>query len=154
MTSSTAGSRAHTFNPLTVTLLPPSEAYDYEHVANRLLDPELLAGAVAIRIFRIPLLAVPVGGRRRGGTLSVASEAVGTGITDVLSVLRGFPDVRLTRTPDLLSSYAVEWGEAKPDDLSDDARSLFYGFHLPGASRVRAVPPASVEQLWLLRNAS
>lgn len=53
-----------------VSLRPAAEAYDYEHFRSRLAEPALLTDAVAVRVFRAPLLAVPVGGPRRGGYMS------------------------------------------------------------------------------------
>lgn len=138
--------------PLTFAVLHPHAAYDYECMANRLLDPELLAGAVAVRVFRAPLLAVPVGRRRRGGTLSVASETVGAAITVALSTLPGFPDVRLGLAPELHSSHVVEWGEPLPEGLSDDARLLFYG--LRGRATASPTSAPSFEEHRLVRSAS
>lgn len=112
---------------LAISVLHAHAAYDYEHVAARVLDPELLADAVAIRVFRVPLLAVPVGARRRAGSLTVDHQAVGAAVASVLTHLRGFPNVRLTQVPGQRGGYAVEWGEPLPADWPDEARSLFYG---------------------------
>ncbi|MEU6070562.1 DUF6302 family protein [Streptomyces sp. NPDC047082] len=54
---------------LEVRLLSPQEAHDYKHWATRLEDPELLRAAVAVALYRVPLLAVPVRAGRRGGRL-------------------------------------------------------------------------------------
>ncbi|MFC4035787.1 DUF6302 family protein [Streptomyces polygonati] len=126
-----AGTRQQHHAPLTISVLPAHVAYDYEHMANSLLDPELLAGAIAIRVFRAPLLAIPVGGRRRGGTLSVNSVPVGEAIAAVLSGLHGFPDVRLTVATEPVGGYAVEWGEPLPACLPRHARHEFYGIRGP-----------------------
>ncbi|MFC4507888.1 MULTISPECIES: DUF6302 family protein [Streptomyces] len=53
--------------PLTVHLRPATEAYDYEHYRNLLADPSVLTDSFAVCVYRAPLLAVPVGGPRRGG---------------------------------------------------------------------------------------
>ncbi|WP_330433943.1 DUF6302 family protein [Streptomyces sp. NBC_00825] len=53
-----------------ITLRPAREAYDYDYYRVRLADPGLLDTAAAVSVFRAPLLAVPVGGLRRGGFMS------------------------------------------------------------------------------------
>lgn len=44
-----------------VRLLPPEKAHEFAYWARRLVTPGLLRDVVAIAIFRLPLLAVPVG---------------------------------------------------------------------------------------------
>lgn len=78
---------------LTVSLRPATEAYDYDYVAQRLADPALLAGAVAVCVFRAPLVAVPVGGARRGGYLSVAELSPAVQARSLLAGRHGFPDI-------------------------------------------------------------
>lgn len=46
---------------LTLSLRPAEDAYDFGYFRDRLADPALLADAVAVCVFRAPLLAVPVG---------------------------------------------------------------------------------------------
>jgi hypothetical protein len=151
MNGETANPGPHDDVPLTLSVLPAHTAYDYEHMADRLLDPELLAGAVAIRVFRAPLLAVPVGGRRRGGMLSITSQAIGAAIAAVLNSLPGFPDVRLISIPAPPGGYAVAWGEPPPTALPGDARTHFYGLRQPRVPRPSAAPAARFD---LLRSAS
>nr|WP_237308003.1 DUF6302 family protein [Streptomyces alboflavus] len=90
-----------------VRVLPPEAAYDYEHVRGKLADPEILRGAVALAIFRAPLLAVPVGPGRQGGSLKVDHRAVGEAVLGALLGRPGFPDCRLSNRAD---GAAVEWG--------------------------------------------
>lgn len=52
---------------LRVQVRPPQEACGYEFVRDRLADPLLAEADVAIQVHRIPLVAVPVGGRPRCG---------------------------------------------------------------------------------------
>ncbi|MEU3500469.1 DUF6302 family protein [Streptomyces hundungensis] len=114
---------------LLVTVLPVQDAYDYEFVAARLHDQHLLHASVAIRVFRAPLLAVPVGGRRRGGCIDTADVNAALAIREALVDRPGFPNVRirLATAPDRRSHWAVEWGEPLPDHLTDSERALFYG---------------------------
>lgn len=122
-----------------VAILPPQEAYDYGYMANRLLEPELLAKAVAVRALLSCLLAVPVGRRRRAGMLGVTTLAVGSEIVAALHGLPGFPDIRLTQAQEPPGTIAVEWGELLPEGVSDQARSLLYGLRDKTAST--APPP-------------
>ncbi|MFE9369114.1 DUF6302 family protein [Streptomyces sp. NPDC006711] len=120
-----------TVGRLTVSLRPASEAYDYDYdyAAQRLADPALLAGAVAVCVFRAPLLAVPVGGVRLGGYLSVAelSRAVEAG--SLLADRHGFPDVRVCWSPYRDACHTVAWGYPAPPWWEDDAVvGRFYGY--------------------------
>lgn len=112
-----------------VTLLPPTDAYDFESVAARLHDPELLETSVAVRVFRAPLLAVPVGGRRRGGRMDVSLVRVALAIRQALAGHPGFPDIRirLASPRGRPHCWAVEWGERLPFRASDSDRIRFYG---------------------------
>lgn len=114
---------------LTVTLRPAVEAYDYEYFRSRLAEPALLADAVAVRIFRAPLLAVPVGGTRYGGYMSfdLLLHAVSTRL--LLTAQPGFPDLRVRRSPYRDTCHTVEWGDPAPDRWEDDAVfGRFYGY--------------------------
>lgn len=51
-------------------LLPARDAYDYEDFRARLVDPGLADAGFAVEFLGAPLLAVPVGGVRRGGYAS------------------------------------------------------------------------------------
>ncbi|MFE9679481.1 DUF6302 family protein [Streptomyces sp. NPDC006259] len=122
----------------TVDVMPPSEAYDFEYFRAR-VDAELLLGSIAIRVFRIPLLAVPAGRTRRGGWFGVDNLAIALAVRDVLAPVGGFPDLRITWRGAPHNSYAVEWGERPPARWSDDDERLaFYGLTRPAPSRSHA----------------
>lgn len=129
-----------------VTLLPPEDAYDYEFVAARLHDPQLLASSVAVRVFRAPMLAVPVGGRRRGGSMDAGPGALAIAIREALLGRVGFPGlrIRLTGSRDRAPYWVVEWGEQLPARATEDERARFYGGcdcpPQPTASPTPAVP--------------
>ncbi|MGC9479680.1 DUF6302 family protein [Streptomyces sp. WG4] len=93
--------------------MPPAEAYDFDYCSTR-VDPELLSASIAIRVFRIPLLAVPTGATRRGGWFGVDNLAIALAVRDVLAPFSGFPDVRITWHDAPRSAYAVEWGDRPP----------------------------------------
>jgi hypothetical protein len=101
------------------------------YTADLLADMELLDGAVLPipenielqeDLYRWNLLAVPVGGRRRGGYVPVADAAEAQRVIDVLKNKPGFPDLRCGVDED-----CVEWGEPKP---KGDHVSLgrYYGY--------------------------
>ncbi|MFC7992073.1 DUF6302 family protein [Streptomyces pilosus] len=105
---------------LGVRLLPATAAYDYEYWEVRLVDPSLLLGAVAVALHRLPLLAVPAGADRRGGSMDMADPVFAQALACALRGQSGFD--RLT-----VSDKVVRWGEPVPEDLSPDARRRFQG---------------------------
>ncbi|MFJ2400402.1 DUF6302 family protein [Streptomyces xanthochromogenes] len=114
---------------LTVSLRPATEAYDYDYVAQRLADPALLVGAVAVCVFRAPLVAVPVGGIRHGGYLSVAEFTRAAEARSLLADRPGFPHARVCWSPYRDACHTVEWGESAPPWWEDDAVvGRFYGY--------------------------
>ncbi|MEU3267926.1 DUF6302 family protein [Streptomyces bacillaris] len=114
---------------LPVTLHHARTAYDFEFVAPRLHDRHLLDSSVAVRVFRAPLLAVPVGGRRRGGCMDAGPVEVALAIRHALSEIPGFPNVRirLVSPPGEPNNWVVEWGERLPFRLTVGDRARFYG---------------------------
>ncbi|MEV6758402.1 DUF6302 family protein [Streptomyces sp. NPDC051214] len=117
--------------PATVTLMPPQEAYDHDLYANRLAKPRLLEESVAVRSLRMPFLAVPLGGTRQGGYLSVACPCVGQKACDALRDRPGSPDLYLRPTPYPDTADVVEWGEGSPArwrDCDDITLGRFYGY--------------------------
>ncbi|MFF3750508.1 DUF6302 family protein [Streptomyces sp. NPDC002018] len=113
--------------PLHVHLRPPWQAYNYEYVRSRLADPRLAAVGVAIQVFRAPLLAVPVGGCRRGGFFIVDDERIALAVCDALWGQPGFPSPRFRWAPSPDHCYIVEWGETAPSG-DTNARGRFYGY--------------------------
>ncbi|OIJ86419.1 DUF6302 family protein [Streptomyces colonosanans] len=115
--------------PLPISLRPAEEAYDYESFRARLAEPAILADAVAVRIFRAPLLAVPTGGARRGGYMSFDLLPLAVGTRDLLAGRPGFPDLRVRWSADHDACHTVEWGDPAPRRWEDDAlRGRFYGY--------------------------
>ncbi|MET7813879.1 DUF6302 family protein [Streptomyces sp. NPDC005395] len=114
-----------------IVVMPPAEAYDFDYFRAR-VDARLLSRSIAVRVFRMPLLAVPVGGIRRGGWFGADSLAVALAVRDVLAPLNGFPGARIVWRCAPRSSYAVEWGDPPPATwLDDDERLAFYGLTRP-----------------------
>lgn len=134
--------RADNHPPVTAEVLSPGAACDFGFFKQRLADDSLLEHSVAVRTLRIPFLAVPTGGERRGGFYTVSCTCFGLAVRDVLAELDGFPNVRLGSASSARPGDIVEWGERSPR-LSgvDDQRLLdeFYGFgaavpaHIPAA---------------------
>ncbi|WP_245001572.1 DUF6302 family protein [Streptomyces alfalfae] len=115
--------------PPTLSLRPAAEAYDFEYFRDRLAEPELLAAAVAVCVFRAPLLAVPVGGSRRGGYLSFDLLATAMAARRLLKDQPGFPRLRVRWSPYPDTCHTVEWGDPAPDWWTDDAvAGRFYGY--------------------------
>ncbi|MFD6435873.1 DUF6302 family protein [Streptomyces venezuelae] len=107
-------------------------AYDLAYYAQQLADPAaLLEQSVAVCMMRMPLLAVPVGGSRRGGYYPVPCMCFGLAVRDALRETPHFPfpRVRWSAYPD--DSYVVEWG-AEPPPLrpgeNDAVVGRFYGY--------------------------
>jgi hypothetical protein len=109
-----------------VRLLPPGDAYDYPYFRDRLADPSVLEDSVAVCLYRAPLLAVAVGGPRRGGYLSVDLLTSALAICRVLAGRSGFPNVRVRWSPHSDTCHVVEWGDPPPQD--DVERGRFYGY--------------------------
>ncbi|MFF7452193.1 MULTISPECIES: DUF6302 family protein [unclassified Streptomyces] len=120
-----------------ITVMPPAEAYDFDYFRTR-VDAELLWRSIAIRVLRMPLLAVPVGGTRRGGWFGVDNLAIAMAVRDVLTPFDGFSDPRITWQHAHRGSYAVAWGERPPATwLDEDERLTFYGFTQSGHGHPR-----------------
>jgi hypothetical protein len=125
-----------------VDVLPPAEAYDFDYFRAR-IDAELLTRSIAIRVFRMPLLAVPVGRTRRGGWFGVDDRAVAVAVRDVLAPFGGFVDLRIVRRPTRSCSYAVEWGDPPPAKWpNENERLAFYGLTQTGPCRLHTPSPA------------
>ncbi|KOV48703.1 DUF6302 family protein [Streptomyces sp. H036] len=105
---------------LGVQLLAATAAYDYEYWESRLVNPGLLGGAVAVALYRLPLLAVPVGTDRRGGFMDMAHPVLAEALADALRGRPGFDQVTA-------SGQVVTWGEPMPEGLAPDARRRFQG---------------------------
>ncbi|MGD1220569.1 DUF6302 family protein [Streptomyces krungchingensis] len=124
----------------TPRLLPPEHAYDYEFWTRRLVDSELLEHAVAVALFRAPLLAVPMGGTRRGGQLHMVEEVFARQTVAALSGLPGF--VQLSH-----KGPVVEWGDERPSFCGTSERLQFYGLHDPVGELDGPTKPSAGDRL-------
>ncbi|MDI3408912.1 DUF6302 family protein [Streptomyces cavernicola] len=113
------------FPPLRV--LPATEAYDYEHFRSLLADSSVLGEAVAVCRFRAPLLAVPVGGTRRGGCMSFELLTDALEVRSLLEGKPGFTRLRVRWSPFRDTCHVVEWGGEAPG-WDDVERGRFYGY--------------------------
>lgn len=134
------------YPPLCVRVLPAYEACNYEHVRGRLADRRLVAAGVAIQVHRIPLLAVPVGGRprkrRHGGYFITEQKPIALAVHDLLVDLGrpDFPDLRIRQASEP-TPWVVEWGEPAPVG-SPQARARFYGYSADAIATGRfSLPP-------------
>jgi hypothetical protein len=110
-----------------VRLLPAADAYDYEYFRDRLADPSVLEDSVAVCLYLAPMLAVAVGGPRRGGYLPVDLIYPAVAVKDLLVDRPGFPNPRVRWSPYRDACHVVEWGDPPPLD-DDIARGQFYGY--------------------------
>ncbi|GHG12791.1 DUF6302 family protein [Streptomyces filamentosus] len=125
---------------LGVRLLAPEEACDFEYWAARLVHVELLRNAVAVALYRLPLLAVPAGMGRRGGRMDMGFAGYAELAARELHGRPGFHGVAAVGTD-------VVWGEPVPQDLPPDARRQFFGLHAQPQNR-----PLTAYQ-WQVRHA-
>ncbi len=90
-------------------------------LVERLEDPSLLDRAVAVG----GNLAVPVGGKRRGGFVCVDGEEEATETIALLSGIPGFPNLRAVLSDDPEVADNVRWGDDEPScPESDEASDL------------------------------
>lgn len=134
-----------------LSLRPAEEAHDFAFFRDRIADPHLLTSAVAVCVIEPPALAVPVGGKRRGGFLSYDLLTLAVAARDLLSGRPGFPNLRVRWSWHDDTCHTVEWGEPLPPWwTSDTVFGRFYGYsedaigaflleHPPTASPVAAV---------------
>ncbi|MFI2906785.1 DUF6302 family protein [Streptomyces sp. PDY-4] len=113
---------------LGVRLLAPEEACDFEYWAARLVHVELLRDAVAVALYRLPLLAVPAGRGRRGGRMDMVFASCAGLAARELRGRPGFHGVAAVGTD-------IVWGEPVPKDLTPDARRRFFGLHAQPQAR-------------------
>jgi hypothetical protein len=112
-----------------------SKAPSWEYLKERLEDVSLLNSAVPIVYGGVVVgLAVPVGGKRRGGcvalpTLRCCHEAV-----KQLKNTPGFPNLRIVKGG---REYPpnVEWGEQQPASDDDAVRGRFFGYSEPAIAK-------------------
>ncbi|MGW7067093.1 DUF6302 family protein [Streptomyces sp. NPDC054855] len=122
-----------------VVIQAPRDAYDFEYYEQRLADTWLLDKSLAVRTLRMPFLAVPVGGTRRGGYYPVACFCIALRVRDVLLGRNGFPHPRVNWSTEPDShDVLVEWGDRPPLLCDDDVRGRFYGYSQAAIARDKA----------------
>ncbi|UPT43201.1 MULTISPECIES: DUF6302 family protein [Streptomyces] len=113
----------------TTVIALPQDAYDFDYFEQRISDTWLLDKSIAVRTLRMPFLAVPVGGTRRGGYYPVSCLCFGFKVRDLLLEQPGFPDLRVRWSPYRDTCHTVEWGDPAPEWWEDDAVfGRFYGY--------------------------
>lgn len=133
---------------ITPRLLPAVAASGLDYFTDRLADLSVLEDSVAVRLGKPALLAVAVGGQRRGGYLSVDLLTTAVAVAELLAGRPGFPDVRVRWSLYRDTCHVVEWGEPPPEP-DDVARGRFYGY---GEAAITAfIGPAVPDELALLR---
>lgn len=110
-------------------------ASELAYYRDRLDDPTLVRAGAAVELGGFAFLAVPVGGRRRGGYLSVADVMTGMTVRRLLLDRPGFPDVRLRWSPYADSCHTVEWGAPAPNVHDPAALGEFYGYSAEAIAR-------------------
>ncbi len=101
-------------------------SYDWKWFAERLDDPSLLEDAEDVGAPFECSLAVPVGGKRRGGYVGVTSPQEGRELVRYLRKFPGFPNPQYRRDRD---GGEVFWGEPEPTRGSGAvAFGRYYGY--------------------------
>ncbi|MFJ5035548.1 DUF6302 family protein [Streptomyces sp. NPDC088560] len=109
----------------------PADARDEWEVSwfrEQLADPSLIGAGVVVVVDGMGFLAVPVGGRRRGGYLAASDRATACCLRDALAGRPGYPDVRVHWVRDARVCHAVRWGGDAPDGDDDRVIGAFYGY--------------------------
>ncbi|MFI8089194.1 DUF6302 family protein [Streptomyces sp. NPDC086080] len=105
---------------------PEECAEDYAWFRERLAEPVLLDCAVGVRVGNAVLLAVPTGGSRSGGYLSVDTMTDAVLVWAALRGQPGFPRVRLGLSARRNTCHTVNWGPRQPWD--DTERGKYFGY--------------------------
>ncbi|MEW2066616.1 DUF6302 family protein [Streptomyces sp. NPDC007346] len=116
--------------PALAVLVPLSEVSEPEvaYYRQRLDDPSLLERALGVQVEGTTYLAVPAGGCRRGGFVSVSEVVTGLAVRSLLRDRPEFPDVRLSWSPYADTCHVVRWGPPLPYDDDPVAEGRFYGY--------------------------
>ncbi|ODA71626.1 hypothetical protein APS67_004179 [Streptomyces sp. AVP053U2] len=105
---------------------PEECAEDYAWFRARLADPNLLDGAVGVKVDGAVLLAVPAGGSRRGGYLPVGNVADAVRVSAALRGRPGFPRIRLGLSVHRDTCHTVNWGPCEPRNDAERGRHFGY----------------------------
>jgi hypothetical protein len=105
---------------------PDECAEDFAWFRERLADPDVLDCAVGVKVDGAVLLAVPVGGSRHGGYLSVGTVTDAVRVWAALRGLPGFPRVRIRLSVYRDTCHTVDWGCRQP--WGDAERGRHFGY--------------------------
>ncbi|WP_063739472.1 DUF6302 family protein [Streptomyces anulatus] len=136
--------------PIAAPLCRPSPeecAEDYAWFWERLADPDLLDGAVGVKVDGAVLLAVPAGGSRRGGYVSVGTVADAVRVWAALRGRPGFPRVRLGLSAHRDTCHTVNWGPRQPRDDAERGRHFGYAPSAIDAFVRRSIPDRPAAQV-------
>jgi Family of unknown function (DUF6302) len=106
-----------------------SKLPNWDYFNKRLENPDLLKHAVPIVCDGLTVdLAVPIGGKRRGGYVALATLRWCRDAVSQLKGKPGFPHLRIVKGSRTIM-HNVRWGEAEPGDgASDTELGRFYGY--------------------------
>jgi hypothetical protein len=122
--------RQDTGLPAEVQPVDQRDEWEASWYRERLLDPTLIHAGVVVVVSRVRHLAVPVGGQRRGGYISLSDSAAVIPLRDALIGRPGFPHVRVHWSRFRSVCHVVAWGEQPPATCEDDDRvwGAHYGY--------------------------
>ena len=92
---------------------------NYQYYKERLDDVTLLERAVPVSFGSDADIAVPVGGKRRGGFLDLDDPEWCREVARQLRGRPGFPDVRIAVCDDETGASEVQWGDPQPGEEAD-----------------------------------
>ncbi|MFF4934514.1 DUF6302 family protein [Streptomyces griseofuscus] len=99
---------------------------DYAWFRERLAGPGLLDCAVGVKVDGAVLIAVPAGGSRSGGYVSVGTMGDAVRVWAALRGRPGFPRVRIGLSVHRDTCHTVNWGTRQPQ--SDAERGRYFGY--------------------------
>ncbi|HEV3420846.1 MAG TPA: DUF6302 family protein [Candidatus Acidoferrum sp.] len=108
---------------------------NWDFFKDRLEDPSLLKNSVPIVCDGMTVdLAVPVGGKRRGGYVALATLRWCREAVRQLKAKPGFPNLRIVDGRPFQCMHNVEWGDPQPECDTEDCagddveRGRYFGF--------------------------
>jgi hypothetical protein len=100
---------------------------EWHWFVERLADPTLLDDAIEVFLSNgYVTLAVPIGGTRRGGYVSLSDRADVEDVLDELTGLQGFPQCRAEYSDDPDVCHVVRWGDDPPALPDEDAEEIVW----------------------------
>ncbi|MCM3264782.1 DUF6302 family protein [Streptomyces thermoviolaceus] len=105
----------------------PRDEWELSWYRERLDDPRLLDAAVVADVRGVRYLLVPVGGRRRCGSVATSDREAARMLHGALDGWHGFPNPRVRWSCSYTACHVVAWGE-EPPDLDHVVRGRMYGY--------------------------